>query len=178
MSSEQHMFPSCMWRPKFPFHHFCHVSSSNATRTQSNRDMLKCRCEMYCILIHVFVSCCIRSSVGRWWQCLSLQVSGKLWWILWVQLHCMQGAQTGDYGRQSPDNVSDPDMAHELVQNNVFTFCSLCKSNSEAAAGYVDVQVTEIWTATANSAEAPVTECRQCCKILSLVSRSQCYALY
>lgn len=56
----------------------------------------------------------------------------------------MQGAQTGDYGRQSPDNVSGPDVADGLVQNNVFTLCPPCKSNSEAAARYVDVQVSEI----------------------------------
>lgn len=90
----------------------------------------------------------------------------------------MQGAQTGDYGCQSPDDVSDPDVADELVQNNVFILWPLCKRNSEAAAGYVDAQVTEIWTATANIAEAPVIQCRQRCKILSLVTRSQCYALY
>lgn len=53
---------------------------------------------------------------SRRWLCLSLQVSGKLWWLPWVQLHYVQGAQTGDYGRQSPDNVSVPLHQADIVQ--------------------------------------------------------------
>lgn len=58
------------------------------------------------LLLILLILLCLRRGLGRGWLCLSHQVSGKLWWLLWLQLHCMQGAQTGDYGRQSPDNVS------------------------------------------------------------------------
>lgn len=77
----------------------------------------------------IFPPCVAVTLFGRRWRCLSLQVSGKLWWILWVQLHCVQGAQTGDHGRQSPDNVSDPDMAGKCLP-----LCA-AQSNAEAACG-------------------------------------------